>query len=165
MNDKELQLKVRYRKQLFNEGIRWSEDPIMNKKELQDKIIGKYNLEQIFDKNNQVPRTTVNATSQDYKRANDSVHAASNRNRHRRRNSSYLINRIAKREGTIAQCRVCHTTQDLTIDHIIPLSAGGSNLMSNKQILCSNHNRCKGSYVPTNGWWPDNLMYVIEAHE
>ena len=83
----------------------------------------------------------------------------------RRRNSSYLIDRIAKREGIIPQCRVCGTTTDLTIDHIIPLSAGGSNLMSNKQILCRNHNRCKGSYVPTNGWWPDNLMYVIEAHE
>lgn len=50
--------------------------------------------------------------------------------------------KIFKRDGY--RCCVCGTDQDLTIDHVIPLSAGGSNLDSNLVTMCQEHNEKKG---------------------
>jgi len=42
--------------------------------------------------------------------------------------------RIFKRDGN--QCLLCYTSRNLTLDHIIPSSKGGSNQDSNLQTLC-----------------------------
>ena len=45
------------------------------------------------------------------------------------------------------ECTKCGSTQNLTIDHIIPRSLGGSNNFLNKQSLCARCNLDKGSTV------------------
>lgn len=42
-------------------------------------------------------------------------------------------------------CAKCQSTNDLEIDHIIPISKGGKNIESNTQILCSNCNNAKSN--------------------
>jgi len=39
----------------------------------------------------------------------------------------------------------CTTTENLNIDHIEPLSLGGSDEIKNLQFLCRKHNRAKGA--------------------
>ena len=45
------------------------------------------------------------------------------------------------------QCKTCGTTKDLAIDHIIPLNKGGSNDISNFQVLCRRCNSRKGTRI------------------
>lgn len=42
-------------------------------------------------------------------------------------------------------CVVCGATEDLTIDHIVPLSKGGLNIIDNVQPLCRRCNSSKGN--------------------
>lgn len=52
---------------------------------------------------------------------------------------------IARRDGDA--CRRCGTTFDLTIDHIQPWSKGGTDDVSNLQLLCRSCNSSKGVRV------------------
>jgi 5-methylcytosine-specific restriction endonuclease McrA len=45
-------------------------------------------------------------------------------------------------------CRYCGSTDNLEIDHIIPLALGGSNDPDNLQILCKKCNRKKWKSLP-----------------
>ncbi len=54
-------------------------------------------------------------------------------------------NRILSRDGN--QCRHCKSTQDLSIDHIVPIWSGGTNRESNLQVLCRPCNSRKGTRV------------------
>ncbi len=45
------------------------------------------------------------------------------------------------------RCLACGATEDLSVDHVVPLSLGGSNAASNLQILCSRCNSQKGDVV------------------
>ncbi|NBP60230.1 MAG: HNH endonuclease [Candidatus Fonsibacter lacus] len=49
--------------------------------------------------------------------------------------------RIYKELGQ--SCVVCKTTKDITIDHIVPISKGGTNNQENLQILCRSCNSKK----------------------
>lgn len=60
----------------------------------------------------------------------------------------YIINRD---KG----CLRCGVNKDLTIDHVIPVSLGGSNHHSNLQVLCRSCNSIKGNY-------PEDYREVIE---
>ena len=51
--------------------------------------------------------------------------------------------RIFERDGNI--CLKCGTKRNLTIDHITPVSKGGSNQENNLQTLCMKCNVRKGS--------------------
>jgi 5-methylcytosine-specific restriction endonuclease McrA len=42
-------------------------------------------------------------------------------------------------------CQQCRTTYDLTRDHVIPLSRGGTNHPSNIRTLCRSCNAAKGN--------------------
>lgn len=43
----------------------------------------------------------------------------------------------------VGQCEVCGTTEDITIDHIIAITNGGTNDPSNLRYLCRKHNSSK----------------------
>lgn len=48
------------------------------------------------------------------------------------------------------QCQKCGSNADLAVDHIVPLSKGGANDMSNFQVLCRRCNSKKGANIPAN---------------
>jgi len=56
---------------------------------------------------------------------------------------------LLTRDG--AMCRYCSSTGPLEVDHIIPLSKGGSNDMGNLQLLCRPCNRQKSNKL---AWSP-----------
>lgn len=47
-------------------------------------------------------------------------------------------------------CQICGSTQDLTIDHFIPLSKGGTNDKENLWTLCNKCNNEKGDQIYRN---------------
>lgn len=53
---------------------------------------------------------------------------------------------VIKRDGAV--CRKCGSINDLTIDHIMPLSNGGTNDIKNLQVLCRSCNSKKGTKCP-----------------
>lgn len=63
----------------------------------------------------------------------------------RRRVTDSVRLRIFKRDGF--QCKRCNTHDDLTIDHIHPVSKGGSSEGDNLQTLCMACNREKGASI------------------
>jgi 5-methylcytosine-specific restriction endonuclease McrA len=54
-------------------------------------------------------------------------------------------------EGLLAscghRCLACGATEDLSVDHIHPLSLGGSNEITNLQVLCCECNSLKGDAI------------------
>ncbi len=46
------------------------------------------------------------------------------------------------------RCAYCGSKDNLTIDHIIPLSRGGTNREDNLQCLCRDCNNLKGASMP-----------------
>ena len=48
-------------------------------------------------------------------------------------------------EFKLESCAICKSTEKLTIDHIVPLSKGGTHDLLNLQCLCIKCNQKKGS--------------------
>jgi 5-methylcytosine-specific restriction endonuclease McrA len=53
---------------------------------------------------------------------------------------------LIERDGYICKFPNCHVQEGLTIDHIVPLSKGGSDELENLQFLCRKHNSSKGDF-------------------
>ena len=62
--------------------------------------------------------------------------------RHRAKIPAHIRHEVFARDGA---CLHCGTTDDLTIDHIVPWSAGGSDDIANLQTLCRSCNARKGA--------------------
>lgn len=74
----------------------------------------------------------------------DTEPLVSNRSSSSRRPKISPEARAAVYERDNYRCRICASTEDLTIDHVKPLSKGGSNKRSNMQTLCRDCNQDKG---------------------
>jgi hypothetical protein len=62
------------------------------------------------------------------------------------RTSGAKRRRIYRRDGW--QCKFCGTRRNLTLDHVVPRSRGGSDDDSNLQTLCEPCNQAKGDTMP-----------------
>jgi hypothetical protein len=58
---------------------------------------------------------------------------------------SRLAADVFKRDGR--RCARCGSAEDLSIDHIVPLAAGGTHDLDNLQVLCRSCNSSKGAKV------------------
>lgn len=69
------------------------------------------------------------------------------------------------------KCLCCGSTQNLTIDHIIPKSKGGKSVPDNYQTLCSACNGLRGNKTTTDyrrnkpEWWLQILKYQNQSHD
>lgn len=68
-------------------------------------------------------------------------------------NRAYFDQRRAERLAALTErdgpgCQECNVTDAIEIDHIIPLSKGGEDALSNMQLLCRSHNASKGDKLP-----------------
>lgn len=61
------------------------------------------------------------------------------------RNYEYLAHREKVFSRDSYTCVFCGATEDLTLDHILPISKGGGNELSNLQTLCRSCNSRKGA--------------------
>jgi 5-methylcytosine-specific restriction endonuclease McrA len=50
-------------------------------------------------------------------------------------------------EACGGRCLRCGVAEDLTVDHVIPLSLGGPNPIDNVQVLCAACNSAKGDEI------------------
>ena len=76
--------------------------------------------------------------------------------RHKKNLKKFLIDR----DG--GKCRKCGSTQDLTIDHIVPKKYGGGSTRDNLQILCGSCNNKKGHRLPQGYAIVGNTAYELK---
>lgn len=55
----------------------------------------------------------------------------------------FKVSEVFERDG--AKCKNCNRQDNLTIDHIMPTSKGGTNDLDNLQVLCERCNKRKGN--------------------
>jgi 5-methylcytosine-specific restriction endonuclease McrA len=65
----------------------------------------------------------------------------------RNRNSKLNKNKKQQVLQRDKKCLVCGTLENLTVDHIIPRSKGGTNHIENLQTLCNDCNHKKGDII------------------
>lgn len=59
-----------------------------------------------------------------------------------------LMLALIDRDGYVCKHPGCDSQDELTIDHIIPLSRGGTDELDNLRLLCRRHNAEKGDGMP-----------------
>lgn len=57
----------------------------------------------------------------------------------------HIIDKVWRRD--MGKCGICGSKEKLEIDHIIPVSKGGSSTYRNLQLLCEKHNRSKHNNI------------------
>ena len=102
-----------------------------------------------------ISKAVINERNKQWREDNPQKWQAANRlNRHRRRalgkiNSSEWIAKVMMLGN---RCQFCAKTEPevkITIDHIIPVSKGGTNHIDNLQPLCMHCNQTKHAKYPT----------------
>jgi hypothetical protein len=68
------------------------------------------------------------------------------------------------REKWEHQCAYCGSEENLTIDHIIPQSKGGSDFTKNVVCCCHSCNQSKG-YSPWENWYFSQKFFHMERYE
>jgi hypothetical protein len=63
------------------------------------------------------------------------------------------------------RCLACGSDYDLTIDHIVPISWGGQDVVSNMQTLCRGCNSRKGDRAVTYVYHPSTGSSAEEVEE
>lgn len=66
---------------------------------------------------------------------------------------------IYERDGN--KCIKCGSMENLTIDHIIPLSEGGTHYHTNLQTLCWDCNQKKASVTPFTFWQKIKRIWIL----
>lgn len=97
--------------------------------------------------------TAINVAYQNHKRATDPVWREWEKTKYHKRRSLIVgnggVHTTAEWLGLVAandnECGNCHEQKPLTRDHIVPLSRGGTNDISNIQPLCGPCNSSKGA--------------------
>lgn len=87
--------------------------------------------------------------SQQQKKLTQAVKKDLTQKRRREFNSrrAQLMLALIERDGYNCQYPECGSQEDLTIDHVVPLSKGGSDVPSNLRLLCRKHNSVKGDTI------------------
>lgn len=67
--------------------------------------------------------------------------------RHQRRYRYDMFDNVTAIVYFCSDCGRVRSLNDLEVDHIIPVSLGGSDTLDNKQLLCSTCNRKKGNAI------------------
>lgn len=62
------------------------------------------------------------------------------------------------------RCVVCGRNDDLTVDHILPISKGGTDEEKNLQTMCQRCNLRKGNHF-TPPWWKKITLPFFSKHE
>jgi len=101
-------------------------------------------------------RLQINIKHKEWKKKNKaSVKACTHNRRATKRNAggkhtkTDIENLISLQNHKCNNCSCCLHKSNYHVDHIIPLSRGGSNGKENLQILCPHCNLCKGDKLPT----------------
>ncbi len=61
-----------------------------------------------------------------------------------------------------SRCRVCGTSSNLQIDHVIPIDRGGTNDIRNLQILCGRCNLQKGVNIISEQSYKEGYIIIDE---
>jgi len=62
------------------------------------------------------------------------------------------------------KCGYCESTEDLTLDHIIPQAKGGGDHLTNVICCCLNCNRSKGHYDWID-WYRSHKSFTLERYD
>lgn len=85
-----------------------------------------------------------------YPRGRPQVSAAARASEEQRRARSKVTatvrGRVLQRDGD--RCKTCGSTDELQIDHIVPVARGGTGDIDNLQVLCRPCNASKGAKLP-----------------
>lgn len=94
----------------------------------------------------------VSRSQQRWRKENAPLLAAHAANRRARKAAATIGNPVAIKERVAAiyeeACVWCGATDNIHVDHIIPLSKGGAHSVENLQALCSSCNQKKGNKLP-----------------
>jgi 5-methylcytosine-specific restriction endonuclease McrA len=110
-------------------------------------------------------REERSAYKQRHREANPEKHRENEHRRRARKNGATIgpVDEAAVYELYGHRCIYCGATEDLTLDHVIPLAAGGAHSEDNLVVACRSCNASKNAR-PLEEWletWPGAIAWVM----